>query len=54
MDPETAEALLILGKLALIIGGGCAVVMGSLYAIIAAALHYFQRRDRQRLDAAVR
>lgn len=55
MDPETVEALLILGKLALILGGGCAVVYGSLYAIGAAVVHYFERRDRQRrIDGAVR
>jgi len=47
MDPETVEALLILGKLAFIIGGGCAVVMGSLYAIGAAAVHYYQRKDHR-------
>jgi hypothetical protein len=55
MDPETVEALLILGKLALILGGGCAVVYFSLYAIGAAAVHYFERKDRQRrMDSAAR
>jgi hypothetical protein len=33
MDPETVEALLILGELALVIGGGCAAVMGSLWGM---------------------
>jgi len=47
MDPETVEALLTLGKLTLIIGAGCTAVMGSLYAIGAAAVHYCQRRDRR-------
>jgi len=47
MDPETVEALLILGKLALVIGGGCAVVMGSLWGMSAAALDYFQRKDHR-------
>ena len=45
MDPETVEALLILGRLAFIIGGGCAVVMGSLWGMTAAAIYYFHRQD---------
>jgi hypothetical protein len=47
MDPETVEALLILGKLALQIGGGCAVTLGSLWGMSAAAINYFQRKDRR-------
>jgi hypothetical protein len=35
MDPQsTGEALQVLGKLALIIGGGCAVCLGSLYIFV--------------------
>jgi hypothetical protein len=47
VDPETVETLLILGKLAFILGGGCTVVMGTLYAIGAGAVNYCQRRDRR-------
>ncbi|MHC4709595.1 MAG: hypothetical protein ACYTA3_04005 [Planctomycetota bacterium] len=47
MDPETVEALLILGELALVIGGGCAAVMGSLWGMSAAAIDYFQRKDHR-------
>jgi len=47
MDPETVETLLLLGKLALIMGGGCTLVMGSLYAIGASVVNYYQRKDRR-------
>lgn len=47
MDPETIEALLVFGKTAVIIGGGCAVTLGSLWGIIAAAIQYWQRKDRR-------
>jgi hypothetical protein len=47
MDPETLETLLLLGKLILIMGGGCTLVMGSLYVIGASVVNYYQRKDRR-------
>jgi hypothetical protein len=47
MDSETLEALLVFGKTAVIIGGGCAVTLGSLWGLCAAAINYFQRKDRR-------
>ena len=47
MDPETVEALLILCRNALVVGVGCAVTLGSLWGMIAAAIGYFQRKDRR-------
>jgi hypothetical protein len=47
MHPETVETLLLLGKLTLIMGGGCTLVMGSLYAIGASVVNYYQRKDRR-------
>jgi hypothetical protein len=47
MDPETKEALLIMGKLAAIIGGGCTVTLGSLWGMAAAVTNYCQRKDRR-------
>jgi hypothetical protein len=47
MDPETLEALLVLGKTGVIIGGGCAVTLGGLWGMCAAAINYFQRKDRR-------
>jgi hypothetical protein len=55
MDPETVETLVLLGKFILIMGGGCAAVMGSLYALVAGTVHYRctlregSRRSRQSL-----
>jgi hypothetical protein len=47
MDPQTIDTLLLLGKLFLIMGGGCACVMAILYAIVAGAVNYYQRKDRR-------
>jgi hypothetical protein len=47
MDPETVETLVLLGKFILIMGGGCAAVMGSLYALVAGTVHYYQRKDHR-------
>ncbi len=48
MDPETTvEALLLLVKTGVIIGGGCALTLGSIWGICAAAINYFQRKDRR-------
>ncbi len=47
MDPETIEALLILGKLGVIIGGGCTVTLGTIWGMCAAAFSYYQRKDRR-------
>jgi hypothetical protein len=47
MNPDTVEGLLILGKMAVIIGGGCAVTLGSIWGTCALAINYFQRRDRR-------
>lgn len=46
MDPETVEAFRVLGKLVVIIGGGCAVTLTCLWAAIAGLVHYVQRRER--------
>ncbi len=46
MDPETTEAFVVLGKLALVIGGGCAVTLASLWARVADLMHYIQRKER--------
>jgi hypothetical protein len=46
MDPETTDAFLVLGKLALLIGGGCVVTMATLWALVAGFLHYIQRKER--------
>jgi hypothetical protein len=47
MNPELLEGLLVLGKTGVIIGGGCAVTLGSIWAMCAAAINLFQRRDRR-------
>ncbi len=47
MDPETVEALLVLGKTALILGGGCTLTLGSIWGICAGAINFFQRKDRR-------
>jgi hypothetical protein len=47
MSPGTLEGLLVLGKTALIIGGGCAVTLGSIWGMCAAAINFFQRKDRR-------
>lgn len=47
MDPQTTETLLLLAKLFVILGGGCACVMAVLYAIVAGAVHYYDRKDRR-------
>lgn len=47
MDPEAIEAFMILGKLGLIIGGGCAVTLSSIWGTCAAAFIFFQRKDRR-------
>lgn len=53
MDPETAEAFLILGKLALIIGGGCAVTLACMWVLVAAFMHYPKKGTAGRIDATV-
>jgi hypothetical protein len=47
MNSDTIEGLLILGKTALIIGGGCAFTLGSIWGVCAAAIDFFQRKDRR-------
>ncbi len=47
MDPETVEALVILGKTGVIIGGGCAVVLSSIWGMCAAGILYGERKDRR-------
>lgn len=47
MDAGTIEALQVLGKLALIIGGGCALTLGAIWGACASALHYWRRKDRR-------
>ena len=47
MNAETLEALLVFGKTVVIIGGGCAVTMGSLWGLSAVAINYYQRKDRR-------
>lgn len=47
MNPEAIEGLLILGKTAVIIGGGCAITLGCIWAICATAIGFFQRKDRR-------
>lgn len=48
MDPETIEALQVFFKTALIIGGGCAVTLGTLWAMCAAVINYSNRASRKR------
>ncbi len=47
MDPETIEALFVLGKTVLVIGGGCTITLGSIWGICAGAIDFFQRKDRR-------
>jgi hypothetical protein len=47
MDSDMIQGLLILGKTALIIGGGCAFTLGSIWGVCAGAIEYFQRKDRR-------
>ncbi len=47
MSAEAIEGLLILGKTAVIIGGGCAFTLGSIWGMCAGAIDYFQRKDRR-------
>jgi hypothetical protein len=47
MSPEAIEGLLVLGKTGLVIGGGCAVTLGSIWGMCAAAIGIFQRKDRR-------
>jgi hypothetical protein len=47
MDPEALEGLLVLAKTGVIIGGGCAFTLGSIWGACAAAIGYFQRKDRR-------
>jgi hypothetical protein len=47
MNAEPIEGLLILGKTAVIIGGGCAVTLGCIWATCAATINFFQRKDRR-------
>lgn len=47
MNPEAIQGLLVLGKTAVIIGGGCAFTLGSIWGMCAAAINYFQRKDRR-------
>lgn len=47
MSPEAAEGLLVLGKTGLIIGGGCALTLLSIWAVCAAFIGFFQRKDRR-------
>lgn len=47
MNPDTIQGLLVLGKTAVIIGGGCAFTLGSIWGVCAAAIGFFQRKDRR-------
>ncbi len=47
METETLEAVLVFGKMVVIIGGGCAVTLGGLWGLCAVAINYFQRKDRR-------
>ncbi len=47
MDSGALEALKILGWLALVIGGGCALTLGAIWSACATALHYWRRKDRR-------
>lgn len=47
MSPEAIEGLLVLGKTAAIIGGGCALTLGCIWATCAAAINFFQGKDRR-------
>jgi hypothetical protein len=47
MDSDMIQGLLILGKTALIIGGGCAFTLGSIWGICAGAIRFYQRKDRR-------
>lgn len=47
MNADAIEGLLVLGKTALIIGGGCVVTLGSIWGMCAATIHFFQRKDRR-------
>lgn len=46
MDPETVEAFQVLGKLALIIVGGCTVTLTCIWVAIGALVHFVHRRER--------
>jgi hypothetical protein len=45
MNSQAIEGLLVLGKTAAIIGGGCAVTLGSIWAVCAIAINFFQQKD---------
>lgn len=47
VSAEAIEGLLVLGKTAAIIGGGCAATLGCIWATCAAAINFFQRKDRR-------
>jgi hypothetical protein len=47
MDPDTIEGLFILTKTGAIIGGGCCLTLGSIWAMCATAINFFQRKDRR-------
>jgi hypothetical protein len=47
MGAEAIEGLMVLSKTALLIGGCCAVVLGSIWGICAFAIDFFQRKDRR-------
>lgn len=47
MDPGTIEAFQVIGKLGLIIGGGCALTLATIWGSCATALHYWRRKDRR-------
>ncbi len=47
MSPETVEALEVLAKTGIIIAGGCAVTLGTIWGICAAAIDYCQRKDQR-------
>jgi len=46
MDPETVEAFQVLGKLALIIVGGCTVTLTCIWLAIGTLVHLVHRRER--------
>jgi hypothetical protein len=47
MDSDMIQGLLILGKTAVIICGGCAFTLGSIWGICAGAINFYQRKDRR-------
>lgn len=47
MSADAIEGLLVLGKTAAIIGGGCVITLGCIWATCAAAINFFQRKDRR-------